>query len=118
MRSTDHIDASLAQNVFICSASAQEDVEAFDYSPFLSRTLPGGSTVTLTWGAEGTRSGRPDSLGGHFSAEHPGSFGKYDRGNFSAQMNNGSSITCNMYVNGELIETNTSTGAYAIVSCG
>ena len=42
----------------------------------------------------------------------------YERGNYSAQMYNGNSITCNTYVNDELVETQTSTGQYAIVSCG
>ena len=38
--------------------------------------------------------------------------------NFNAQMMNGTSITCNIYVNGQLVKTNTSTGQYAVVSCG
>lgn len=42
----------------------------------------------------------------------------YERGNFSAQMQNGNSITCNMYVNGVLVESQTSTGTYAIAMCG
>jgi len=38
--------------------------------------------------------------------------------NFNAQLMNGNSITCNIYVNGQLLKTNTSTGPYAVVSCG
>ena len=38
--------------------------------------------------------------------------------NFNAQMMSGTSITCNIYVNGQLVKTNTSTGQYAVVSCG
>lgn len=41
-----------------------------------------------------------------------------DYANFNAQMMNGDSITCNIYVNGKLVKTNTSTGPYAVVSCG
>ena len=43
---------------------------------------------------------------------------RYERGNFSAQTLNGNSITCNLYVNGNLVETQTSSGLYSIVSCG
>ena len=78
-----------------------------------------GSSALVTWISPGTFSISQDTSARlPWSKTFPGSFANYDRGNFSAQMNNGSSITCNMYVNGELIETNTSTGAYAIVSCG
>lgn len=41
-----------------------------------------------------------------------------DYRNFNAQTMNGSTITCNIYVNGELRKTNTSTGQYSVVSCG
>lgn len=44
---------------------------------------------------------------------------RYSRGSFNAQMNAGSgSITCEIVINGEVVESRTSTGAYAIVSCG
>ncbi|MCT1394671.1 MmpS family transport accessory protein [Microbacterium sp. p3-SID338] len=38
--------------------------------------------------------------------------------NFNAQSMDGTSITCNIYVNGQLLKTATSTGRYAVVSCG
>ncbi|WP_169583343.1 PASTA domain-containing protein [Microbacterium thalassium] len=38
--------------------------------------------------------------------------------NFNAQILDGTSITCNIYVNGQRVRTNTSTGQYAVVSCG
>lgn len=38
--------------------------------------------------------------------------------NFNAQIMDGDSITCNIYVNGQLVKTATSTGRYAVVSCG
>lgn len=38
--------------------------------------------------------------------------------NFNAQIMNGSKVTCNIYVNGKLLKTNTSTGRYAVVGCG
>ncbi|CAN7294895.1 PASTA domain-containing protein [Microbacterium foliorum] len=39
-------------------------------------------------------------------------------GNFNAQIMDGNSVTCNIYVNGQLVKTATSTGRYAVVSCG
>jgi hypothetical protein len=39
-------------------------------------------------------------------------------GNFNAQILNGNSVTCNIYVNGKLVKTATSTGQYAVVMCG
>ena len=41
-----------------------------------------------------------------------------DYRNFNAQILNGSTVTCNIYVNGELRKTNTSTGRFSVVSCG
>lgn len=41
-----------------------------------------------------------------------------DPHNFNAQLRGGDSITCNIYVNDKLVKTNTSTGPYAVVSCG
>jgi hypothetical protein len=38
--------------------------------------------------------------------------------NFNAQIMDGDSITCNIYVNGQLVKTATSTGRYAVVSSG
>ncbi|MBQ3358872.1 MAG: PASTA domain-containing protein [Microbacterium sp.] len=38
--------------------------------------------------------------------------------NFNAQIMDGNSVTCNIYVNGQLVKTATSTGQYAVVSCG
>ncbi|MFJ4225398.1 PASTA domain-containing protein [Microbacterium sp. NPDC089695] len=38
--------------------------------------------------------------------------------NFNAQIMDGNSVTCNIYVNGQLVKTATSTGRYAVVSCG
>lgn len=43
---------------------------------------------------------------------------RYSLGNFNAQMNGSGSITCEIVKNGEVIISNTSTGAYAVVSCG
>ncbi|MGV8885343.1 MAG: PASTA domain-containing protein [Microbacteriaceae bacterium] len=43
----------------------------------------------------------------------------YDQGNFNAQMNAGGGwITCAITLDGRVIEKNTSTGPYAVVSCG
>jgi len=42
----------------------------------------------------------------------------YERGNFSAQMLGGDSITCQIFVNGNVVSEHTSTGSYAVVSCG
>ncbi|WP_166791751.1 PASTA domain-containing protein [Cryobacterium frigoriphilum] len=43
----------------------------------------------------------------------------YERGNFNAQMNSGDGwITCEIIVDGEVVQTKTSTGAYSVVSCG
>ncbi|MGI0522145.1 PASTA domain-containing protein [Microbacterium maritypicum] len=38
--------------------------------------------------------------------------------NFNAQVMDGTTVTCNIYVNGQLLKTATSTGRYAVVSCG
>lgn len=78
-----------------------------------------GSSALVTWITPGTFSISQDTQAAlPWTQIFPGSFSKYERGNFSAQMNNGTSITCNLYINGKLVDTNTSTGRYAIVSCG
>jgi beta-lactam-binding protein with PASTA domain len=43
--------------------------------------------------------------------------GAYDRGNFSAQNSGGGWITCEIIIDGAVVVSNTSTGAYAVVSC-
>lgn len=77
---------------------------------------------TVTWAAPGSFS--IEQAG---SAQLPWSMtwykaaapGRYDRGNFNAQMMAGSgSITCEIIINGQVVESRTSTGAYAMVACG
>ena len=74
-----------------------------------------GSRATITWIPPGTYSISQ-------AVDEPLPWRKSfptgsDYANFNAQMMNGNSITCNIYVNGELVKTNTSTGPYAVVSC-
>lgn len=75
-----------------------------------------GSRATITWIAPGTY-----NISQAVDAPLPWrkTF-ETDRSpeNFNAQIMNGSKVTCNIYVNGELLKTNTSTGRYSIVSCG
>jgi beta-lactam-binding protein with PASTA domain len=75
-----------------------------------------GSRASITWIAPGTYNisqATNESLPWRMS--WPTSSGYR---NFNAQILNGNSITCNIYVNGQLLKTNTSTGQYAVVSCG
>ncbi|MEJ1089400.1 MmpS family transport accessory protein [Microbacterium sp. Mu-80] len=75
-----------------------------------------GSRATITWIAPGTYN---ISQAVDASLPWKKTF-ETDRSpeNFNAQIMNGSKVTCNIYVNGELLRTNTSTGQYSIVSCG
>ncbi|MCB2176359.1 MAG: PASTA domain-containing protein [Actinomycetales bacterium] len=86
------------------------------------RVTSSGARGTVTWAAPGSFSIQqavgtrlPWSQTWHPAAEP----GRYDRGNLSAQMTAESgSITCEIIVDGDVVESNTSTGAYAVVSCG
>lgn len=83
-----------------------------------------GSRATVTWAAPGS-----------FSIEQEGNAtlpwskswyrlsapDRYERGTFNAQVKSGSpeaSITCEALIDGAVVESRTSTGAYAVVSCG
>lgn len=75
-----------------------------------------GSRASITWIAPGTFNISQASnarLPWRMTFEN-----EDDYENFNAQSMNGSTITCNVYVNGELRNTNTSTGRYSVVSCG
>lgn len=75
-----------------------------------------GSRATITWIAPGTYNISQASdarLPWKMTFETEDGYE-----NFNAQSMNGSTITCNIYVNGELRNTNTSTGRYSLVSCG
>ncbi|WP_194421209.1 MmpS family transport accessory protein [Microbacterium abyssi] len=75
-----------------------------------------GTRATITWFAPGTF-----DISQATDAQLPWKKTwetESDYRNFNAQTMNGSNITCNIYVNGELRKTNTSTGPYAVVSCG
>lgn len=75
-----------------------------------------GSSAAITWIAPGTYdiSQATDArLPWRMTFET-----QADYRNFNAQILNGSTVTCNIYVNGELRKTNTSTGRFSVVSCG
>lgn len=85
------------------------------------RVTSTASRGTVTWAAPGSFSieqaggtSLPWSQTWYKAAE----IGRYDRGNFNAQMNGSGSITCEIIINGEVVESRTSTGAYAMVACG
>ena len=86
------------------------------------RVTSTANKATVTWAAPGSFS--IEQAGGAqlpwsmtwYKAAEPG---RYDRGNFNAQMMAGSgSITCEIIINGQVVESRTSTGAYAMVACG
>lgn len=75
-----------------------------------------GSRASVTWIAPGTfdiSQATNEALPWRMTFQTEASYR-----NFNAQALNGNSITCHIYVNGELLKTNTSTGPYAVVSCG
>lgn len=77
-----------------------------------------GSRAMVTWIAPGTFNISQDT-----NARLPWSMswpynGSSVRGNFNAQMMNGNSITCRIIIDGQVVQENTSSGAYAVVSCG
>ncbi|MCW4459781.1 MmpS family transport accessory protein [Microbacterium sp. MPKO10] len=79
------------------------------------RVTGNGSSALITWMG-------PDSYSVQQDANASLPWEKYFTSssgfvNFSAQMNNGSSITCTVIRDGETIMEHTSTGLYAIVSC-
>lgn len=77
-----------------------------------------GSRAVITW----TVPGNSFSIGQDTNARVPWSMSfpmtSGYRGNLSAQMMNGSSITCTITVNGRVTQQITSTGQYAIAMCG
>lgn len=79
-----------------------------------------GSTAMITWAPPGSFSISQDTGASvPWSMTFPDNgYDRYERGNFNAQMLDGDSITCTMYRNGEVVLTNTSSGPYAVVSCG
>lgn len=79
-----------------------------------------GSTAMVTWAPPGSFSISQDTNASvPWSMTFPDNgYDRYERGNFNAQMMDGDSITCTMYRNGEVVLTNTSSGPYAVVSCG
>ncbi|PPG42060.1 hypothetical protein C5C17_03580 [Pseudoclavibacter sp. RFBA6] len=79
-----------------------------------------GSTAMVTWAPPGSFSISQDTGASvPWSMTFPDNgYDRYERGNFNAQMLDGDSITCTMYRNGEVVLTNTSSGPYAVVSCG
>jgi hypothetical protein len=75
-----------------------------------------GSRASITWIPPGTYDiAQATNEPLPWRMTWPGSSGYR---NFNAQILNGNSVTCNIYVNGQLLKTNTSTGQYAVVSCG
>lgn len=79
-----------------------------------------GSTALITWIAPGSFSIQQDtnaSIPWSVSFDDNG-FDAYERGNFSAQIYDGDSITCTVTVDGKVVDSRTSRGAYAVVSCG
>lgn len=75
-----------------------------------------GSRATITWIPPGSYSisqASDASLPWSMSFNTTSSYG-----NFNAQIMNGTEVTCTIKVNGKVVKTNTSTGRYAVVSCG
>ncbi|MCT1364076.1 MULTISPECIES: MmpS family transport accessory protein [unclassified Microbacterium] len=75
-----------------------------------------GSAAAITWIAPGTY-----DISQSTDARLPWRMTfetQADYRNFNAQILNGSTVTCTIYVNGELRKTNTSTGRFSVVSCG
>lgn len=80
------------------------------------RVTGNGSSAAVTWSPPGTFSIQQDTAASlpweqHFATDggHP---------NFNAQTHDGDSITCSVIVNGKVTMERTSTGPYAVVSCG
>jgi len=90
-------------------------------APQIVFTVTGnGSRAMVTWAPPGSF-----SISQETNAALPWSrsfddhgYGAYERGNFNAQSLNGNSITCTITANGVVVSQNTSTGPYAVVSCG
>lgn len=75
-----------------------------------------GTRATITWVAPGTfdiSQATDARLPWRMTFETESAYR-----NFNAQIMSGSTVTCNIYVNGELLKTNTSTGRFSVVSCG
>lgn len=81
------------------------------------RVIGNGTRAMITWIPPGSF-----NIGQDTNARLPWSMSwRYTgsrSGNFNAQMLNGSSITCQVLINGRVVDEQTSTGAYAIASCG
>lgn len=85
------------------------------------RVTGNGSSATVTWISPSSFSiqqATDAALPWSQTYETFSTLGAYERGNFSAQMHDGDTITCQMIVDGKVVMDRTSTGAYAIVSCG
>lgn len=81
------------------------------------RVTGNGSIAMVTWAAPGSFSISQDgnaSLPWSMSFPRTSSSG----GNFNAQILDGSSITCQIIHDGKVVREATSTGMYAVVSCG
>jgi beta-lactam-binding protein with PASTA domain len=80
-----------------------------------------GSRALVTWVVPGSFSIAQDGnaqLPWSISFPYHSFYDSYELGNVSAQLLNGSSITCTITVDGRVTKTVTSTGAYSIAMCG
>lgn len=85
------------------------------------RVTSTASRGTVTWAAPGSFS-IEQAVGTRLPWSQTWSItgvsGSHGGGNFNAQMNGSGRITCEILVDGAVVETRTSSGAYAVVSCG
>ncbi|QPZ38306.1 MmpS family transport accessory protein [Paramicrobacterium chengjingii] len=79
------------------------------------RVTGNGSTAMITWSGPNSYSIEQDANASLPWEKYFKSSGGF--ANFSAQMNNGSSITCTVIRDGKVVMEHTSTGLYAVVSC-
>jgi beta-lactam-binding protein with PASTA domain len=90
--------------------------------PVITFEVTGSGSATVTWIAPGggfnIQQDTDARLPWSKSFPYRSGLSSYQYGNFNAQSYGGSSITCTMTVNGRVVSSNTSTGAYAVVSCG
>lgn len=90
--------------------------------PVITFEITGSGSAIVTWLAPGggfnIQQDTDARLPWSKSFPYRSGLSSYQYGNFNAQSMGGSSISCTMTVNGRVVSSNTSTGAYAIVSCG
>ena len=85
------------------------------------RVTGNGSSATVTWippRSFSIQQATDASIPWSHTFDNYSTIDAYERGNFSAQMHDGDTISCQMIVDGKVVMDHTSTGAYAIVSCG